>query len=190
MVNEPPAPDVRALWQSQSPEGDVMPLEDVRRKARKLQEQARRRVLGMYLIGAGNAGLPLILMWFLPGLRLGLVYLAFTALVLVLLVRRRSTFRIVPPEQTAAQSLMFYRQLLERERDYRRDSARWFTIGPGLNIIVLGLVYISSPLFHGTVPEFSFLAAIILTHLVVLTRVARRLRGEARKYQLELDALP
>jgi hypothetical protein len=190
MVDEPAVPDARALWQNQSTEGKGMSVDEVRRKSQSIEEQTRRRVLGIYLMGAANAGLPLILMWFVPGLRVGLAYLALTALALIFFVRRRSTSRVMPPELSPEQSVAFYRQLLERERDYRRESARWFTIGPGLNIIVLGLVYISSPLFHGTRPEFLLIGAVALTHVVVLTRIARRLMKEARRYQLELDALP
>ena len=37
----------------------------------------------IYMSGAGNAGIPLVLMWFLPELRVGLGYLVVTALVLV-----------------------------------------------------------------------------------------------------------
>ena len=79
MVNEPPGTDVRALWQSQQMDGGRMSASDVRRKSEELQQKARRRSTGMYLIGAANAGVPLILMWFLPGLRLGLGYLVFNA---------------------------------------------------------------------------------------------------------------
>jgi hypothetical protein len=190
MVNEPPAPDLHALWQNQPAEGVTMSVAEVRRKSQELHDKARRRVLAIYLMGAGNAGLPLILIWFVPELRFALGYLVLTALALVYYVRRRSSLRALPPEVTPAQSLAFYRQLLERERDYRRESARWFTIGPGLNIIVLGLAYVSSPLFRGTTPEILFMASVLLAHAVVLTRAARRLGSEARKYQVELDGLP
>jgi hypothetical protein len=57
----------------------------------------------------------------------------------------------------------FYRELLERERDFRRDSARWFSVGPGLNIIALTLVYVSSRLFHGTPIKLSLLATVLVT---------------------------
>ena len=119
MADEPLAPDVRALWQHQVTEGGSMSATEVRRRAEELQEKARRRVAAIYMSGAGNAGIPLVLMWFLPELRLGLGYLVVTALVLVAYVRRRSVFRTVSPNITAAQGLVFYRHLLERERDFR-----------------------------------------------------------------------
>ena len=90
---------------------------------------------------------------------------------------------------TPAQGLAFYRDLLARERDFRRDSTRWFTIGPALNIIVLSLVYIASPLFHGTTAELAVIGMILATHVVVLARIGPRLRNEARKFQTEIDAL-
>lgn len=187
MVNEPPVDDVRALWQSQQVEGGRMSASDVHRKSEELQQKVRRRSTAMYLIGAANAGFPLILMWFLPGLRLGLGYLVFTAVMLVFYVRRRSAVRVISPDMTVAQGRTFYRHLLERERDFQRNSARWFTIGPALNIIVLTLVYISSPIFHATPAELAFIAAVLVTHAVVLTRVSKRLVAEARRYQSELD---
>ena len=187
MVNEPPRNDVRALWQDQQREGGRMSVAEVRSKAQQLQDKAQRRVMSIHAIGAANAGLPLILMWFFPDLRLGLGYLALTAAVLVFYVRRRSASRIIPPDMTPAQGLAFYRHLLERERDFRRDSVKWFTIGPGLNIVVLALVYVSSPFFHGTVLEYSVIAAVLVTHAALLTRVAGKLRQEARRYELELD---
>jgi hypothetical protein len=132
---------------------------EARRRAAELEEKARRRVAAIYMSGAGNAGIPLVLMWFLPELRLGLGYLVVTALV------------------------------LERERDFRRDSAHWFTIGPAMNIIALILVYISSPLFHSRAGEVAVMVLIVATHAIVLTLVARRMGEEARRYQTELDAV-
>jgi hypothetical protein len=190
MVNEPPVPDLRVLWQRQPGEGGSMSVADVRRKSVALQERARRRTAGIYLAGAGNAGISLILMWLLPELRLALGYLVVTAIFLVSFVRRRSTLQEISTTMTAEQGLVFYRQALQRERDVRRDSSWWFTIGPALNILILGLVYVSSPLFHGTIAEVSGLATILATHIVILAVVARRLRGEARAYQRELDLLP
>jgi len=188
MANERPALDVRALWQHQLAEGGSMSASEVRRRSEEIQEKARRRVTAIYLIGACNAGLPLILMWFLPELRVGLAYLVLTAIFLVLYVRRRSVFRTVSPTMTAAEGLVFYRHLLERERDFRRDNTRWFTIGPGLNIVALALVYITSPLFHGTAAEIAVIALVMTTHVVVLTRVAQKMRALAQRYQMELEA--
>jgi hypothetical protein len=189
MASEAAEPDVRALWQNQVAEGGSVSAAEISRRSQELQDKARRRVVGIYAIGAVNGGLPLILMWFLPELRLGLGYLAVTALFLVAFVRRRSDFREASAGMAAAPGLAFYRRLLERERDFRRDSTRWFTIGPALNILVLCLVYIRSPLFHGTAVELSVVAAILSSHVILLTRIVQRLRGEARRYQSELDAL-
>jgi hypothetical protein len=166
-----------------------MSADAVRRKSERLQDSARRRIAAFYAMGAANAGIPLVLMWFLPELRLGLGYLVLTAGFLVSYVRHRSGFRTVSPAMTPAQGLAFYRDLLARERDFRRDSTRWFTIGPALNIIVLSLVYVASPLYHGTTAELAVIAMTLTTHVVVLARIAPRLRNEARKYQAEIDAL-
>ena len=166
-----------------------MSADAVRRRSDQLQDSARRRIAAFYAMGAANAGIPLVLMWFLPELRLGLGYLVLTAVFLVAFVRRRSGFRTVSPSMTPAQGLAFYRDLLARERDFRRDSTRWFTIGPALNIVVLSLVYVASPLFHGTTAELAVIGMILATHFVVLARIAPRLRNEARKFQTEIDSL-
>jgi len=166
-----------------------MSVADVQRKSQELQEKAGRRTIAFYAMGAVNGGLPLLLMWFLPELRWGLGYLAITAVFLVAFVQRRSAFRLMPANMTAAQGLAFYRRLLERERDFRTESTWWFTVGPGLNIIVLMLVYTTSPLFHRTPMELSIVAMILVTHVIVLTRIAQKLRGEARTCQIALDRL-
>jgi hypothetical protein len=189
MADEPQDRGLRALWQSQLAEGGVMSLEEVRDRSRKLQEEARRRVVRMYVIAAANAGLPLLLMWYLPQLRLALAWLVVTAACLTLFIRQRSVFRTIAPALTPAEGLTFYRRLLEHERDFRRACSRWFTIGPALNILVLGLVYAASPLYRGTAPEFAIMLSIFATHVVVLTLIARRLQGEAQKYQVELNEL-
>jgi len=80
-----------------------MSIDAVRRKSQQLQDNARRRIAAFYAMGAANAGIPLVLMWFLPELRLGLGYLVLTAVFLVSYVRRRSGFRTVSPSMTPAQ---------------------------------------------------------------------------------------
>ena len=166
-----------------------MSIDEVRNRSLKLQEEARRRITLMYVAGAGNIGLPLALMWYLPHLRLAFTWLIATAVFLILFVRRRCVLGTLAPSWTPAEGLTFYRRLLEHERDFRRGSVRWFTIGPALNILMLGLVYAASPLFRGTAPEIAAMAFIFVTHVVVLTFVARRMRGVADKCQMELDEL-
>jgi hypothetical protein len=189
MADEPLVRGLRALWQTQPTEGRGMSIEEVRDRSRKLQEAARLRLVRMYAAAVGNAGLPLILMWYLPHLRPALAWLVVTAGCLVLFVRRRSALRAVAPALTPAEGLTFYRRLLEQERDFHRHSTRWFTIGPAVNILVLGAAYAASPLFHGTAPEIAVLAVVAVTHAAVLTIVAKRMRRQAHKYQVELDEL-
>jgi hypothetical protein len=189
MADEPLVRGLRALWQAQPVGGGVMSLEEVRDRSRKLQEEARMRVIRMYVMAAGNAGIPLVLMWFLPALRPALAWLVATAVFLTLFVRRRSVLRTLAPALTGAEGLTFYRRLLEHERDFRRACSRWFTVGPALNILALGGLYMASPLFHGTAPEIAIMATIFATHVVLLTVIGRRLRSEADKYQTELNEL-
>ncbi len=189
MADEPLNRGLRALWQTQPTEGRVMSIEEVRDRSLKLQEEARRRVARMYAVAAANIGLPLVLMWFIPDLRPALAWLVVTAVFLMLFVRRRSALRTLAPAWTPAEGLTFYRHLLEHERDFQRDSVLWFTIGPALNILMLGFVYAASPLFHGTAPEIAAMTTIFATHVVVLAVIGRRLRGLADKCQVELDDL-
>lgn len=166
-----------------------MSIEEVRDRSLKLQNEARRRVVLMYAIAAANIGLPLVLMWFLPHLRPALAWLVVTAVSLMWFVQRRSVLRTVAPAWTPAEGVTFYRRLLEHERDFRRECRRWFTIGPALNIVALGLVYAASPLFHGTVPEIAVMTSILATHAVALALIAKRLGALADKCQMELDEL-
>jgi len=187
--NERPVDGVRTLWQNQPVDGSPMSASDVRRKSEELEKKTRRRQRGMYVIGAAEAGVPLILMWFLPELRLALAYLVLTAAVLVFYVRRRSAARAISPDMTVAEGRAFYRQLLERERDFRRSSIKWFTIGPTLNIIVLTFAYVSTPAFHATTAALAVIAVVLVTHVVVLIRISKKLNAEARKYQSELNKI-
>jgi hypothetical protein len=190
MASEPPVPDqVHTLWHSQPTEGVSMSARDVSRKSEEIITKARRRAAGLYMAGAANVAIPVTLMWFLPSLRLGLGYLAVTAVVLMLFVRSRSALQGVAPAMTPSQGLPFYRHLLERERDFRRSSLWWFTIAPALNIVVLALAYVTSPLFRGTSVEWAIVAMVVTTNLVVLARVAQKQRDEAQKSQRELDEL-
>lgn len=189
MADEPLDRGLRALWQTQPVEGRAMSIEEVRDRSLKLQEKARRRAVVMYVAAAGNIGMPLALMWFLPQLRLGLAWLILTAVSLTIFVRRRGAVQAIAPASTPAEGLTFYRRLLEHERDFHRESTRWFTIGPAVNILMLGAVYAASPLFHGTAPEIAVMASIFATHIVVLTLVARRMRGLADTCQMELNEL-
>lgn len=187
--NERPVDGVRTLWQNQPVDGSPMSASDVRRKSEELEKKTQRRLRAMYVIGAANAGLPLILMWFLPELRLALAYLVLTAAVLVFYVRRRSAARAISPDMTVAQGRAFYRQLLERERDFRRSSVKWFTIGPSLNIIVLTFAYVSTRAFHAAPAALAIIAVVLVTHVVVLTSIAKKLSAEARRYQSELNEI-
>jgi hypothetical protein len=189
MADEPLDRGLRALWQAQPTEGRVMSIEEVRDRSLKLQEEARRRVVLMYAAAAGNISLPLVLMWFVPHLRWALAWLVVTAVFLMWFVQRRSVLRTVAPAWTPAEGVTFYRRLLEHERDFRRECGRWFTIGPALNIVVLGLVYAASPLFRGTAPEIAIMTTILATHVVLLVLILKRLRGLAAKCQMELDEL-
>jgi small-conductance mechanosensitive channel len=189
MADEPLIGGLRALWQTQPTEGQSMSVDEVRDRSRKLQENARRRLAIMYAAAVGNTAVPLVFMWYAPQLRLALAWLVVTAISMTLFVRRRSVLRTIAPALTPAEGLTFYRRLLEHERDFHRDSTRWFTIGPAVNILMLGGVYATSPLFRGTAPEIAILTVIAATHVVVLAIVARRLRGLADKNQMELDQL-
>lgn len=189
MSAETPERDVKALWRGQDSEGDRMSIAQITHRSQTLLDRARRRVAFMYAAGVANAGLALVLMWFQPALRAGLGYLVVTAVFLMAWVRRRHTQRTLPPDLAWTEGLAFYRSLLEHERDFHRDSARWFVIGPAANIVALSAVYVASPHFKGSPMEMLFLMTVIGTHIVVLAQVYRRLRREAAADQAELDAM-
>jgi hypothetical protein len=166
-----------------------MSTQRIRERSQTLMARRRRRLAIIYASGAGNIGLAIALMWVQAELRLALAYLTVTAIVLMTWTQRRNARRALGPEDASIDGVSFYQRLLERERDFHRDSARWFIIGPALNLVVLGLIYIASPLFHGRPAELLAMAVVAIAHYGVLSLARERLQREARANQHELDAL-
>jgi uncharacterized membrane protein YjfL (UPF0719 family) len=152
--------DPRNVWQSQPTEKFKLSEDDIRRKAQKLQSKARWATLGWITIGlalaVGFARSAVNAREVLPRVGWGMlslwgIYGAYQAV-------RWIWPRRLQPDASAGTCLEFYRNELERQRDYGRHIWR----RSGLTFCFLGLAIVLVPaLIHAwlTAPRLVWNAA-------------------------------
>lgn len=129
MPSDPNPNDPRNLWQSQEDERMIMTLEDVRRRAGRLQRRVywrnlREYVCGAIVIAAFGASLWRFRGWQLvPSLLLiaGTIYVMFQ-------IHRRGSTRSLPADADLQASLDFHIRELERQRDALRTVVLWYLL--------------------------------------------------------------
>jgi hypothetical protein len=188
MTNEPELTDVKNVWQNQSVEGTTMSLEEIKEKIGQLRKKMRQRsvffglallfmvvVCARLLFKAGNPfegiGAALLI--------IGAGYVGYQ----LLLVRKKPASVIRENEPPA--SAVFYRNELERQRDFHRGLWLWsrvVIVVPGLLVLLIGRL-IEHP---EAVRQNSRMGAILV--VMFIFAVVSNLR-RARKYQREINAL-
>jgi hypothetical protein len=129
MPNDPNPTDPRHLWQNQEDERVTITLEDVRRRAARLQRRIywrnlREYVAGMIVIGVFGASL-----WHYRGWQLVPSVLLIVGTVYVLFqIHRRGSARSLPVEADLNASLEFHILELERQRDALRTVVLWYLL--------------------------------------------------------------
>jgi len=135
MPNDPNLNDPRNLWQNQEVERMTITLEDVRRKAARMERRIywrnlREYVAGIIVIAAFGATFSRFRGWQLvPSLLLiaGTINVMFQ-------IHRRTATRSLPVDADLNASLDFHIRELERQRDALRTVWRWYLLpfAPGL----------------------------------------------------------
>lgn len=143
MPSEFPMNDPRNLWQNQPTEKFKMSADEMRRRARKLQTKARMSVLVQIVIGlflcVGFAWSFAKTTELIP--RLGWGVLSVWAIYCSYQAYKWIWPREVPMNAPAGTSLEFYRNELERQRDYVQNLWR----RSGLSFCFLGLALVLGP---------------------------------------------
>ena len=198
MVEESAAEDVRALWQGQPCEGvqvqgqpcegGGMPLDEIRRRVREVEQHARRRDRGFFACAAVIIPSWAAVMWWLPDLRVTAGISMAAACWIVSQAYIRSGARNVPTDLASAPSLDFYRTSLERERDLYRALPVWFVPPVVLSSTAIVLGFLTTTRFPHNTAIFAVLAWIVCGTCVALFAGIRNSRREARRYQALIEA--
>jgi hypothetical protein len=141
MRNEHATDDPGNLWRNQDTDPTVPPLDEIRRRARKLQRRVARRNLREY---AAAFVVVAFFGWALihrlhPLERTGLALCIAGVLYVCYRLHRSGSAKGLPQEAGSTAGLQFYRRELERQRDLLRGVWRWY-IGPlipGLAVLTL-----------------------------------------------------
>jgi hypothetical protein len=190
MPDEFPMNDPKKIWQSQPTEAIKMSLDEIRRKAQKLQTKARMSALVTIVIG-------LVLCVFFGRAfavaqnavpRIGLGMLSLWGLYAAYQAYKWTWPGRLAADATFSTSLDFYRSELERSRDYGRQVWRraglTFCFAGMAVVIIPGLIEaLKTPrLLLNLLPFF----VLLVTWLVVFFSMRRR---KLRKLQGEIDEL-
>jgi hypothetical protein len=181
--------DLMSLWQSQPEEEGRMTFDQIRQKVDVVDKERRRRAVGFYACAAIIVPSWLAVMWFLPDLRIAAAAALATAFWLVYQVHRRSAARLVPVEQATQPGLVFYRGVLERERDFHRGLPMWFV--PPVTVSTAAIVagFLTTQRFAHTAALFGVVTWIISGTAVALVLAVKKSRRAADRLQHDIDAL-
>jgi hypothetical protein len=189
-MTDPPVEDeIRTLWQNQSLELAKMSVEEIRRRAQRLQRKNRREVLLFCAFAL------LFVLFFGRSLasthetlpRIGLALLIAWALYFPYQAHKRIWPRSSAAEAASTTCLEFYRRELQRRRDYTLHVWQWF-LGPlsfSLGVFLLPAVITA---FNSPTRWLNLLPFGLLLALWAAVFFPRR-RRELRKLQQEIDGL-
>jgi hypothetical protein len=191
MPNEHLPDDIRDVWQSQPVENTTMPLDEIRRSARRFEKRIQHRNLREYAGGAaGLAAFTYYLFKFDSlSIRAGSALIIAGMLSIMVQIYKRASPGKLPPDMALTESLQFHRRELERQRDLLRSVWRWYIgpVLPGLLVFTAGTIP-----HHGSGRVFFVLVlfyAVVFGWIIWLNhRAAQRLDrqiAEIRQIQME-----
>jgi hypothetical protein len=187
VTNESPPNDrLKNIWQNQPTEGIHLSIDEIRRRAGKLQTKVYWRnareyaaaliVLGFFGLGFWHATDALVR--FAEGLIIaGTLYVMWQ-------LHGRGAAKSVPTEMGVASGLEYYRRELERQRDLLRSVWSWYLgpMVPGLVVLMVARARIA-PGHLGRVALSSAVIALVFVSVWWLNHWA------ARKLQSRIDEL-
>lgn len=189
MTPEPCQQEMRTLWRSQQMEFHPLSLEEIRRQARRFQNQIRWRNLREYLAAVVVSVLFVYTYWFRGDtlLRLGTALTIAGALYVCYQIHKRGSARKLPAEPALKTCIEFHRTELVRQRDLLRDVWRWYLLPfvPGFSLMVLAkAVPFSSSLWAS-----ALLLLVVVIWAATFWFIAALNSRAARRLQQEIDAL-
>jgi membrane protein YdbS with pleckstrin-like domain len=178
--------DAQELWQSQGDGDAVISVDDIRSRARRLEQAVSIRNLLEYVAAAVVVAAFGIRMWWESSavVRVSGVMVIAATLFVTYQLRRRGTATQLPAELGVKHAVDFHRGQLERQRDLVQDVWRWYLLPfmPGLVGLQIGLaVSGQAPVANVTVQ-----IAVICVGFVAVHGLNRR---AARRLQHRIDRL-
>jgi uncharacterized membrane protein YfcA len=129
MANDPDANDPRVLWQNQETEKVTITLDDVRRKAARMEKRVYWRNVREYAAGAVVIAFFTAALWREHGWRLAPQLLLIAATVYVMFqLHRRGTARSMPADTGLRESLDFHVRELTKQRDALHNIWLWYLL--------------------------------------------------------------
>jgi hypothetical protein len=129
MANDPDANDPRVLWQNQETEKVTITLDDVRRKAARMEKRVYWRNVREYSAGAVVIAFFTAALWHEHGWRLAPQLLLIAATVYVMFqLHRRGTARSMPADTGLRESLDFHVRELTKQRDALHSIWLWYLL--------------------------------------------------------------
>jgi hypothetical protein len=181
--------NAQQVWQSQVTEAPRISLDYVRHRTRNLEQRMRWRNALEYALGF------LAFLVFIFGARqygpsrpimlAAHVWFALWAVFYMYWWHRLASTQATPADAGVLDNLRYQRRQLERQRDARLRSWRWWGL-PGLPGVVLMLV---SMVVEAEPVQWNVIGLLIVWLLVGTAIGFGFLNHEARRYQREIDAL-
>ena len=135
--------DAQTLWQSQGDGDATIPLDDIRRRARRLERAVSVRNLQEYVAAAVVVAAFGVRMWWESSavVRAGGVMVIAATVFVTYQLRRPGTATQLPAELGVTHAIDFHRAQLERQRDLVQNVWRWYLLPfmPGLVGLQIGL---------------------------------------------------
>ena len=147
--------DLQKLWQSQTPSGPAISLDEIRQKAQRFERKVARRNLREYVAAAVVVAGFGVVMWVVPVARFGVVMwvvpsatvrvgaglLIAAAIAVAYMLHLWGTATTLPSDLALRSALEFHRAQLERQRDLLRSVWLWYLLpfAPGLLVLLIGL---------------------------------------------------
>ena len=181
--------NAQQVWQSQSAEVPRISLAYVRHRASSHERHTRRRNALEYAVAVLTCGLAGFTAWQKvsgrPLMLAALGWLALWSLYYMYCWHREAASEATPADAGVLDTLRFQRRQLERQRDMRRRSWRWWgpPLLPGIALMLASLTIEVNPVSWNAI-------GLLIASLIVGTAIGVGvLELEARRFQREIDAL-
>jgi hypothetical protein len=188
--------DVKNLWKNQQVEPAHISLDELQKKAKKLEKRVLWRNLREYAASVIVMVCFGYYLWQFPStmVRVGCVLVISGALLMVCMLHKKGASRTVPAEMAFRSCLDFHRTELERQRDLLRGVWTWYLLPfvPGMAVFLLGLFRWTMKLPHAPaharviIITFCLMAAVCA---IVFFAIGKLNQWAACKLQREIDAL-
>ena len=194
MTNEPASIDMKAIWQTQTPESLKMSTAELRQRSQKLSKKVFRRNLREDVAAAIVVAFFGYCFWSFHTLllRLGSGLIIVGTVYVVYQLHARGSARVMPPEMALHTCLEFHIKELERQCDLLRSVWSWY-IAPlvlGVIVFILGGAVAQVAASPGNVGRavvmFSLRIAFVLALFFGTWKLNQR---AAQRLQLSIDAL-